>query len=62
MFTTCGIMYRRSCCWSPARNFCDTLYHKLQTQSSAPEDGKYVELSAFTNRLLLLYLVGCLYY
>jgi len=43
------------------------LYNKLQTQSSAPEDGrnyrlKHVELIEITNKLLLLHLVGCLYY
>jgi hypothetical protein len=43
------------------------LYHKLYTQSSAPEDGrnyrpKHVELIEISNRLLLLHLVGCLYY
>ena len=37
------------------------------TQSSAPEDGKnnfpkYVELTGIINKLLLLHLVGCLYY
>ena len=42
------------------------LYHKLQTLSSAPDDGrnyrqKHVELIEITNKLLLLHLVGCLY-
>ena len=37
------------------------------TQSSAPEDGqnncpKHVELTGIINKLLLLHLVGCLYY
>jgi hypothetical protein len=37
------------------------------TQSSAPEDGqnnfpKHVDLSGIINKLLLLHLVGCLYY
>ena len=37
------------------------------TQSSAPEDGqnncpKHVELIGIINKLLLLYVVGCLYY
>jgi len=37
------------------------------TQSSAPEDGqnncpKHVELTGIINGLLLLHLVGCLYY
>jgi len=52
---------------SPAGNFFSALYHKLQTQSSAPEDGrnyrpKHVELIVITNKLLLLHLVGFLYY
>ena len=43
------------------------LFHKLQTQSSVPEDErnyrtKHVELIEFINKLLLLHLVGCLYY
>ena len=43
------------------------LYHKLYTQSSAPEDGrnylpKHVELIGIVNKLLLLHLVGCLHY
>jgi hypothetical protein len=37
------------------------------TQSSAPKDGqnncpKHVELTGIINKLLLLHLVGCLYY
>ena len=37
------------------------------TQSSSPKDGrnyrpKHVELIEITNKLLLLHLVGCLYY
>ena len=52
---------------SPVGNFFGALYHKLQTQSSAPEDGrnygpKHVELIEITNKLLLLHLFGCLYY
>ena len=52
---------------SPAGSFFGVLYHKLQTQSSAPEDGrkylpKHVELNEITNKLLPLHLVGCLYY
>jgi len=51
----------------PAGNIIGALYHKLYTQSSGPEDGrnyrpKHVELIEVTNKLLLLYLVGCLYY
>ena len=43
------------------------LYHKLNTQSSVPEDGqnnfpKHVELTGIINKPLLLHLVGCLYY
>jgi hypothetical protein len=43
----------------PAGNFFGALYHKLQTQSSALEDGrkycpKHVELIEITNKLLLL--------
>jgi hypothetical protein len=51
----------------PAGNIVAALYHKLQTQSSAPEDGrnhrpKHVELIGSINKPLLLHLVGCLYY
>jgi len=50
----------------PAGSIADALHHKLQTQSSAPEDGrnyrpKHVELIEIINKLLLLHLVGCLY-
>jgi len=50
----------------PAGSIVGALYHKLQTQSSAPEDWrnyrpKHVELIEITNKLLLLHLVGCLY-
>ena len=43
------------------------LYHKLKTQSIAPEDGrnyrpKHVALIGINNKPLLLHLVGCLYY
>ena len=43
------------------------IYHKLQTHSSAPEDGrnyrpKHVELIEIINKLLSLHLVDCLYY
>jgi len=61
--------HHRSCLLvtlSPAGGIVGTLYHKLYTQSCAPEDGqnyrpKHVELIEFTNKLLLLHLVGCLY-
>jgi len=51
----------------PAGNTIGALYHKLQTQSSAPDDGrnyrpKHVELIGIINKSLLLHLVGCLHY
>ena len=51
----------------PASSIVGALYHKLQTQSSSPEDGrnyrpKHVELIGIINKPLLLHLVGCLYY
>ena len=51
----------------PAGSIVGALYHKLQTQSSAPEDGrnyrpKHVELIEIINKLLLLHLVCCLCY
>ena len=51
----------------PAGNIVGALYHKLYTQSSAPEDGrihrpKHLELIGIINKPLLLHLVGCLYY
>jgi hypothetical protein len=51
----------------PAGNIVGALYHKLQIQSSAPEDGrnhrpKHVKLIVIINKPLLLHLVGCLYY
>jgi len=52
---------------SNAVNIVGALYHKLQTQSNAPEDGrnhrpKHVELIVNINKPLLLHPVGCLYY
>ena len=52
---------------SPAGSIVGALYHKLETQSSAPEDGrnyrpKHVELIEIINKLLLLNLVRCLRY
>jgi hypothetical protein len=46
-----------------AGNIVGALYHKLQTQSIAPEDGgnhrpKHVELIGINNKPLLLQLVG----
>jgi len=51
----------------PTGNFVGALYHKLQTQFSAPEDGrnhrpKHIELIGINNKPLLLHLVGCLHY
>ena len=48
-------------------NIVGSLYHKLWTQSSAPEDGrnhrpKHVEMIGIIKKPLLLHLVGCLYY
>ena len=48
-----------------ADSIVDALYHKLYTQSNAPEDGrnyrpKHVEVIDIINKLLLLHLVGCL--
>ena len=45
----------------------NVLYHKLETQSSAPEDGrnhrpKHDELIGIINKPLLLHLVCCLYH
>ena len=68
--TACGIMHPQ-CCRPVARlpvgSIVGALYHKLQTQSSAPEDGrnyrpKHFELIGIINKPLLLLLVGCLYY
>src|SRR5215469_16178328 len=51
----------------PTGSIVRALYHKLQTQSSAPENGrnyrpKQVELIEIINKPLLLHLVGYLYY
>jgi len=51
----------------PAGSIVRALYHKLQTQSSAPENGrnyrpKQVQLIEIINKPLLLHLVGYLYY
>ena len=50
----------------PAGSIVGALYHKLQTQSSAPEDGrnyrpKQAELIEIIKKQLLLHLVGYLY-
>ena len=52
---------------SPAGSIVGALYHKLQTQSSVPENGrnfrpKHVKLIEAIDKLSLLHLVGCLYY
>jgi len=52
---------------TPACSNVGALYHKLQTQSSAPEDGrnyrpKHVELIEIINKSLMLNLVDCLQY
>ena len=57
MFTACFIMHRRSCLL--AGNFFGALYHKLLTQSSAPEDGrnyraKHVELIEIINNKIII--------
>ena len=62
--TACGIMHTRCCrpatSWAHYTTSCNT-------QSSVPEDGRnsrpnHVELIGIINKLLLLHLVGCLYY
>ena len=52
---------------APAGSIVGALYHKLYTQSSAPEDGKnncpkHVKLTGIINKPLLLHLDRCLYY
>ena len=67
--------YRRPVVWKPrnstsrlpAGNIVGALYLELETQSSAPEDGrnnrpKYAELIGIINKPLLLHLFGSLYY
>jgi hypothetical protein len=51
----------------PAGKIVAALYHKLQIQSSAPDDGwnyrpKHVELIGIINKPLLLHPFGCIYY
>ena len=60
----CDIMYTLQC--RPALQWVHYIT-SCNTQSSAPEDGqnnclKHVELIEIINKLLLLHLVGCLYY
>ena len=64
--TVCGIM-RPRCCRPPVGKHRRCIIPQTLTQSSAPEDGqnnflKHVELTGIINKLLLLHLVGCLYY
>jgi len=45
--------------WSPAESIISALCHKLQTQSSAPEDGrnyrpKHVELIVIINKIIIV--------
>ena len=56
MFTACGIKHRRYCL-SPADSIVGASYHKLQTQFSAPVDGrnyrpKHVELTEIVNKII----------
>ena len=51
----------------PATSWVHYYTTSCNTQPSAPEDGqnncpKHVELTGIINKLLLLHLVGCLYY
>ena len=62
--TACDIKHPRRC--RPATSWVHYTT-SCNTQSSDPEDGqnncpKHVELTAIINKLLLLHLVGCLYY
>jgi hypothetical protein len=54
-------------CFFCQRRRDETSVTSCNTQSGAPEDGqnscpKHVELTGIINKLLLLHLVGCLYY
>ena len=67
--TACGIMHPRYCRPACQRPETSSVHYttSCNTQSSAPEDGqnncpKHVELTGIINKLLLLHLVGCLYY
>jgi len=45
--------------WSPAGSIVGALYHKLQTESSAPEDGrnyrpKHVEMIGIINKIIIV--------
>jgi len=57
VFTACGIKHRRCCL--PAGSIVGALYHRLSTQSSAPEDGrnyrlKHVELIEIVNKIIIV--------
>jgi len=62
VFKACGIKNRRWCLpvsRSPAGSIVGALYHKLQTQSSAPEGGrnyrpKHVELIEIINKIIIV--------
>ena len=68
--TVCGIMEPRCCRPLAGRWPATSWVHyttNCNTQSSAPEDGrnhrpKHVELTGIINKLLLLHLLGCIYY
>ena len=65
--TSCGLMHPRCCRPATGRQHRGCITPQAVTQSSAPEDGqnncpKHVELIGSINKLLLMHLVGCLYY
>jgi len=71
LFCRCRLQFydvhRRSCLLVTSRQLLRCIIPQLYTQSSAPEDGrnyrpKHVTLIEIVNKLLLLHLVGCLYY
>jgi len=48
--------------WSPADSIVGVLYHKQQTHSGAPEDGriyrpKHVELMEFINKIIIIIII-----
>ena len=73
--TACGLMHPLQCqpvawklCFQATGRHCNgCIMPQAVTHSSAPEDGqnncpKHVELIGIINKLLLMHLVGCLYY
>jgi len=64
VFAACGIKHRRCCLLvtrmrSPAGSIAGALYHKLQTQSSTPEDRrnyrpKHVELIEIIDKIIIV--------